>query len=484
MIIFYSTCDDLSAIESPQIGRIAGVKPDHSALTFQAGKFNQAVFGGFPVEGNLFYIPGGLLEGIPVIGIEMWIKLSSPITLLQENGRGYLLDSNGIKLFLEKPEVNPPTLSLILGTIRLDADASSFQVGENHHVFFQFHNVYGKTSRLTELFVDGERVENTLDLSYISPSDLYFLADSSGENPSPASIDNLKIRDLRNRGFFSQGAVQEMVEATEPLDLIAPSIPLQAESFTLKAGSFNSSERLISWASPLDNALFDHTIIQRSIDGGNSWQPFRFGRFQTQGWLEDEKIPSQAIVDHFPESGAIYQVASISEAEVSSDFAQASDLGIVISKLNFETAPNTSVAALTNGTRAMMAEVATNGLSFKVTEFSVGSGGYDINNPTQAQPVTPEQTSLDSPVEIESGVYITPVTALEKPSDKSLSILCRLKAEQAVNGLGEIGIFGEVLDPGDSNIPSGTRFLLAIAHFPLQSKMAKSVYLFRVVILF
>jgi len=141
--------------------------------------------------------------------------------------------------------------------------------------------------------------------------------------------------------------------------------------------------------------------------------------------------------------------------------------------------PNTVIAFLTNVGRANCVRIHTVGLSFEVTHFQLGRGGYDPNNPTQSLGPNPADTALMDPV-FPSPTTFEPIDLNEYPNASSASFLCRAESGEAIHGIGELGLWAQILW---SPIPAeiGTWFLFAVAHAPLQSKTLQHVLGWRVV---
>lgn len=141
------------------------------------------------------------------------------------------------------------------------------------------------------------------------------------------------------------------------------------------------------------------------------------------------------------------------------------------------------IAKLTDKARDIYARSGIYSIAFKIKGFSVGTGGYEPSNPVEIKPLVTSDTSL------ENQVY--PVTGYANfQSVETLETVrvfnCRLPATQtgstADRGLGEIGLWAEVISSEDPTVPVGTLYLYAIGHMPIRAKTYKDVFLFRVVV--
>jgi hypothetical protein len=77
--------------------------------------------------------------------------------------------------------------------------------------------------------------------------------------------------------------------------------------------------------------------------------------------------------------------------------------------------------------------------------------------------------------------------SLDMPGDTSVVVYnCRLPATPVASnadyGLGEIGLWGQILQSKSNPAEIGTYFLMAIAHTPIRAKTNRDVILFRVVV--
>lgn len=134
---------------------------------------------------------------------------------------------------------------------------------------------------------------------------------------------------------------------------------------------------------------------------------------------------------------------------------------------------------ITNQAREYLARSVSDGTSIKMVEFSVGSGGYNVAMPVYA--TDPDPASL----ELESEIYRATLTATENVTinGMSKSFVGRLSMSSVVGGIGEIGLWAEILSsPYPTEI--GSKFLFAICHQPLNVKSLNHVASYRIIVVF
>lgn len=135
---------------------------------------------------------------------------------------------------------------------------------------------------------------------------------------------------------------------------------------------------------------------------------------------------------------------------------------------------------ITTQAREYLARSASDGTSIKIVEFSVGSNGYNPAIPLYATIPNPDDT------ELEAEIYRNSITAVEQNvlvDGTAKSFVCRLSSDSIVGGIGEIGLWAEVIDsPFSSEI--GEKFLFAICHQPLNVKSLRHVASYRIIIAF
>lgn len=149
--------------------------------------------------------------------------------------------------------------------------------------------------------------------------------------------------------------------------------------------------------------------------------------------------------------------------------------------------PDEIQAYLTDDARTYIARAINGELVFKASGFSVGRGGYNPADPVHILPVdTTVQLLADQVYPDVTGDV--PFQSIDFVADTALVYNCRLPATTVTGnadyGLGEIGIWAEIIsspaNPGDV----GTVFLFAIGHMPIRCKTRRDVMLFRVVVNF
>lgn len=135
-------------------------------------------------------------------------------------------------------------------------------------------------------------------------------------------------------------------------------------------------------------------------------------------------------------------------------------------------------ARVTIQARQMVARSIIDGTSFKIVEMAVGSGGYDVGDATQAILIDPTVTALDNEI------FRKPIDQIEFPTSlASRSFVCRFSADSFAGGVGELGLYAEILSsPNVAEI--GTKFLFAIAHMGLTTKTNHHATSYRIIITF
>lgn len=138
---------------------------------------------------------------------------------------------------------------------------------------------------------------------------------------------------------------------------------------------------------------------------------------------------------------------------------------------------STVVAVVTDQARQLMARSITDGTSFQIVEFAVGTSGYDPANPLSAITVDPTATSLTSEVFRDTIDQVETATL----DGTAKSFVGRIARDELEAGIGEVGLYAEILSsPFPFEI--GTKFLFAIAHQPLNVKTDRHVVSYRIVV--
>lgn len=148
----------------------------------------------------------------------------------------------------------------------------------------------------------------------------------------------------------------------------------------------------------------------------------------------------------------------------------------------FLSVPDNSIASITDLGRINFARVANGEISFNVKYFAVGRGGYSMADPVKIVPINPSDSALiDQFFPVSPG--LKPVEKLEYPTETTVVVYCRLAAGEAIAGLGEVGMWAEIIY-STNPVEIGTKFLLAVAHTPLITKTNNQVELYRFVVQF
>lgn len=149
----------------------------------------------------------------------------------------------------------------------------------------------------------------------------------------------------------------------------------------------------------------------------------------------------------------------------------------------FTDTPDSVLASLTEIGRTQLSRSTLGEVSFRAVGFAVGREGYDDSNPVKIDPINPSLTSLQDQIFPTTPGDIKLLESIERPSPKTLVLNCRLAQSEAVAGLGELGVWAEIVD---SNVPSeiGDRFLFAVSHMPIITKVQQQVIVFRLIVQF
>lgn len=147
---------------------------------------------------------------------------------------------------------------------------------------------------------------------------------------------------------------------------------------------------------------------------------------------------------------------------------------------------DTVQAQTTDYYRQLEARAPIGDVAFVAVGFSVGQGGYNPTDPVHIVPVDPTATTLIEQV-YPAATGFSPFQEIDTPGDASVVVYnCRLPATPVASnadyGLGEIGIWGQVLQSKSNPAEVGTYFLIAIGHMPIRCKTNRDVILFRVVV--
>ena len=145
--------------------------------------------------------------------------------------------------------------------------------------------------------------------------------------------------------------------------------------------------------------------------------------------------------------------------------------------------PDVIITSLTDEARTNFARVILGEISFIIKGFAVGRGGYDGSNPVKITSLDPSLTALIDQFFPTLGTR-KDNEAFESPTDKTVVANFRLASTEAVAGLGEIGMWAEIIHSTVSPAEIGTEFLMAIAHFPIVTKTLRQAILYKFIIQF
>lgn len=149
---------------------------------------------------------------------------------------------------------------------------------------------------------------------------------------------------------------------------------------------------------------------------------------------------------------------------------------------SFTDTPDPIVMTLTDFGRTQFARVILGEVSFTVKGFAVGRDGIVTSNPVKVTPIDPSLTGLIDHFYPPAG-GIKDFEAIENPLPSTVVVNCRLDSDESVAGLGEIGLWAETVF---STTPSevGNIDMIAVGHFPLQTKTLRQAILYRIIIQF
>jgi hypothetical protein len=145
------------------------------------------------------------------------------------------------------------------------------------------------------------------------------------------------------------------------------------------------------------------------------------------------------------------------------------------------------IATLTDKARNYIARASLGDVVFQVVGFGLGRGGFTPIDPTQVTPLNTVATELDDKVYPNS----TPLTyaafaSTEEPTPTVRVYNCRVDsspiAGNADYALGEVALYGQVLNSVSNPLENGTIFVYALSHFPCLCKTRRDVLLRRVIV--
>jgi len=149
--------------------------------------------------------------------------------------------------------------------------------------------------------------------------------------------------------------------------------------------------------------------------------------------------------------------------------------------VEIQTAPDVTGASggssflLTDAADTFIARAAGgDGTVYAVLEFGVGNSGYDPLDPKTIVPVVKADVALINEI---ARFPITKVTTDYTSTPKHVYYWCRVPAGAAIDRIGEVGLFAQILDsPFPAEI--GTWFLFGILHMPVQCRHQDAVHLY------
>lgn len=135
--------------------------------------------------------------------------------------------------------------------------------------------------------------------------------------------------------------------------------------------------------------------------------------------------------------------------------------------------PDALVSSLTNRAMIMLNRaLAGDGTTLRITEFSVGCGGFYPYCPQRVRPINYWAPFL------EQEIYKAPVDYVDYGIDNAICY-CQVPRDEAVGALGELGLWAEIVT-SPLLFEIGTSFLFYVQHFPLRCKTRKTVETFAI----
>ena len=133
--------------------------------------------------------------------------------------------------------------------------------------------------------------------------------------------------------------------------------------------------------------------------------------------------------------------------------------------MTFTAATQTIESVLTDQGRDLFARSLLGQLSFRLSGFGAGRGGYQTGVPVWIDPPDPNSTALLDPVHPIGG-GVAALVQLEQPYPNVIAAVCRLNRADALYGLGEVGLYARVVRTGtfaQSQYVNGAGGILFIA---------------------
>lgn len=122
------------------------------------------------------------------------------------------------------------------------------------------------------------------------------------------------------------------------------------------------------------------------------------------------------------------------------------------------------------------------GLTFEVTRFRVGNGGYNPSAPGSPIALNTADTDLLGDTFPVRSAPAEPIDRLEYASDTAVAFLCRLAASEAIMPIGEWGIYATITASPTDPTEVGDEHLFAMCHRPMFGKTNKDVGVWRLVV--
>jgi hypothetical protein len=121
------------------------------------------------------------------------------------------------------------------------------------------------------------------------------------------------------------------------------------------------------------------------------------------------------------------------------------------------------------------------GIIYAVTEFAIGTGGYNPLVPTTTYAVNPASTALSNEVYRAPISHLTSDLDNHPPNPWEVTYWCRVPRDVAIEAVGEVGLFAEIIwSPVPGEV--GTKFLFALMNMPCQCRHSRTVHLYRLTV--
>lgn len=152
----------------------------------------------------------------------------------------------------------------------------------------------------------------------------------------------------------------------------------------------------------------------------------------------------------------------------------------------FTSPTDTIETVLTTTGRDLLARMILGEVSFYLVGFKVGRDGYLPANPVllSGSP-DPAASDLGDPIFPLPTNTTKPFVQLEAPFPNVASAVARLDRNEALYGLGELGVFVRIARSTGSSAAVYTvdsDYMFGLAHMPLMSKTNKHVFVFRFIV--